>query len=149
GDVATMFGVTGAAAEVPLVLAMNLVTSKPASDMALAGASSSRRMLTLTPWQGRALVGTMQRDEFANGPDAAMTEADIERAVADATSAFRALKLTRDDVTLVHRANVPAEKGSHGRPEFLAAPEIRDHAKHGVPGALTLVGVKFTTARAA
>src|SRR5215472_2050431 len=38
GEVAKMFGVTGAAADVPLVLALNLVTSKPASDMALAGA---------------------------------------------------------------------------------------------------------------
>jgi glycerol-3-phosphate dehydrogenase len=128
---------------------MNLVTSKPASDMALAATSSSRRMLTLTPWQGRALVGTLQRDEFAKGPDAAVAEADIERARADANFAFPALKLTRDDITLVHRANVPAQRGKHGRAEFLGAPQIRDHAKDGVSGAMTLVGVKFTTARAA
>jgi glycerol-3-phosphate dehydrogenase len=70
GEIARMFGVTGAGADVPLVLAMNLVTSKPASDMALAGVSSSGRMLTLTPWHGRALVGTMQRNEFASGPAA-------------------------------------------------------------------------------
>src|SRR5262249_25583302 len=75
GDVATMFGVTGASAAVPLVLAMNLVTSKPASDMALAGVSSSGRMLTLTPWHGRALVGTIQRDELATGPHTTVTEA--------------------------------------------------------------------------
>jgi len=148
GEVAKMFGVTGSAADVPLVLAMNLVTSKPASDIALAGASSSGRMLTLTPWHGRALVGTMQRDEFANGPDAIVTEADVERAIAEANSAFPALRLARADVTLVHRANVPAEKGKGGRVEFLGTPRIRDHAKQGVPGALTLVGVKFTTARA-
>jgi len=148
GDVATTFGVTGAPAEVPLVLAMNLVTSKPASDMALAAASPSGRMLTLTPWHGRALVGTMQRDEFANGPAAIVTDSDIERAIADANSAFPALKLTRADITLVHRANVPAERGTHGRAEFLGTSQIRDHAKHGVPGALTVVGVKFTTARA-
>jgi glycerol-3-phosphate dehydrogenase len=149
GDVAKMFGVTGAAADVPLVLAMNLVTSKPASDMALAGVSASGRMLTLTPWQGRALVGTMQRDDFANGPHAEVTEADVERAIAEANFAFPALALTRADVTLVHRANVPAERGKAGRADFLGAPHIRDHAKDGVPGAVTLVGVKFTTARAA
>jgi len=148
GEVARMFGVTGAAADLPLVLAMNLVTSKPASDMALAAASPSGRMLTLTPWHGHALVGTMQRDEFANGPHAVANEADVDRAIADANAAFPALKLTRQDVTLVHRACVPAERGKHGRAEFLGAPQIRDHARHGVPGALTLVGVKFTTARA-
>ena len=148
GEVATLFGVTGPAADVPLVLAMNLVTSKPASDMALAGVSSSGRMLTLTPWLGRALVGTMQRDTVANGPEAVVTEADVEHAIGDANSAFPALRLTRADVTLVHRANVPAERRQGARVEFLGAPEIRDHAKHGAPGALTLVGVKFTTARA-
>jgi glycerol-3-phosphate dehydrogenase len=147
-NVAKMFGVIGTAADVPLVLAMNLVTSKAASDMALAGVSASGRMLTLTPWHGRALVGTLQGDRFANGPDAAVTDADIERGIAEANSAFPALKLTRTDVTLVHRANVPAEPGRAGRVEFLGAPQIRDHAKHGVPGAMTLVGVKFTTARA-
>jgi len=147
-DVAKLFGVTGAAGEVPLVLAMNLVTSKPASDMALAAASPSGSMLTLTPWHGRALVGTMQRDEFAKSPDAEVTDGDIQRAIADANSAFPALRLTREEVTLVHRANVPAEHGKHGRAAFLGASQIRDHAKDGVPGALTLLGVKFTTARA-
>jgi glycerol-3-phosphate dehydrogenase len=149
GEVAKMFGVTGAAAEVPLVLAMNLVTSKPASDMALAGVSSSGRVLTLTPWHGRALVGTMQSNEFAPGPDHSITEADVARAVAEANSAFPALSLTRPNVTLVHRANVPGQQGQHGRAEFLGAPQIRDHEKDGVSGAMTLVGVKFTTARAA
>ncbi|HEX4566936.1 MAG TPA: FAD-dependent oxidoreductase [Vicinamibacterales bacterium] len=148
GDVARMFGVTGAAADVPLVLAMNLVTSKPASDMALAAASASGRMLTLTPWHGRALVGTMQRDDFANGPDAEVSDSDIQRAIAEANSSFPALRLTRDEVTLVHRANVPAEQGNHSRAAFLGTSQIRDHAKDGVAGALTLVGVKFTTARA-
>ncbi len=148
GDVARMFGVAGAAADVPLVLAMNLVTTKPASDMALAGLSPTKRMLTLTPWHGRALVGTMQRDEFANGPDALLTAADVARAIDEANGAFPALKLTRDDVTLVHRAHVPAERGRGGRVEFLGSSEVRDHAKHGVPGAMSVVGVKFTTARA-
>jgi glycerol-3-phosphate dehydrogenase len=105
-------------------------------------------MLTLTPWHGRALVGTMQRDELATGPDAAVTDGDIQRAIAEANFAFPALRLTREEVTLVHRANVPAEQGKHGRAAFLGASHIRDHAKDGVPGALTLVGVKFTTARA-
>lgn len=158
GEVAKMFGVTGAAADVPLVLAMNLVTSKPASDMALAAAAAGSpagtpgahagRMLTLTPWHGRALVGTMQRDEFASGPDALVTTQDVDRAIAEANAAFPALKLARKDVTLVHRANVPAVRGRGGHIEFLGSSQIRDHAKDGVPGAITIVGVKFTTARA-
>ena len=158
GELAKMFGVTGANADVPLVLAMNLMTSKRASDMALAAPTVSLaagplrakagRMLTLTPWHGRALVGTMQRDELANGPDTDVTSADVDRAIADANSAFPALKVTRDDITLVHRANVPAERGSGGRARFLGSSQLRDHARDGVSGAMTVIGVKFTTARA-
>ena len=164
GDVMKMFGVTR---DVPLVRAMNLVTSKPASDMALAapavakppaherrrpGASAGKpavaRMLTLVPWQGRALVGTFQSDELKQPGDLAVTGAEIDACIADANSAFPALKLTRNDITLVHVGLVPARAGTRGRPGLLGSPEVRDHAADGAPGAMTVVGVKYTTARA-
>src|SRR4051812_22504001 len=44
----------------PLVRAMNLVTAKPAADIALAAPGRNGRMLTLVPWRGRAIVGTSQ-----------------------------------------------------------------------------------------
>jgi len=133
---------------------MNLVTSKPASDMALAASSralgadasaKAAQMLTLVPWHGRALIGTGQSREFTQ-PDSAIAAADVEAFIADANAAFPALKLTRDDVTLVHRANVPAERAAG--PQFLSAPLVLDHARDGAPGAITAIGVKYTTARA-
>ncbi|MBW8713686.1 MAG: FAD-dependent oxidoreductase, partial [Acidobacteria bacterium] len=57
GDVMRLFGVTR---PFPVLKAMNLVTSKRASDMALAAPGRDGRMLTLVPWRGRALVGTSQ-----------------------------------------------------------------------------------------
>jgi glycerol-3-phosphate dehydrogenase len=145
-----LFGVTGQ--NVPMAMAMNLVTSKPASDMAVAAPAAVRakpgRMLTLTPWHGRALIGTWLSDAFAASPDTAPTTGEIDAFIAEANSAFPALKLTRGDVTLVHRGVVPATKGAGGRPEILPTPQILDHAPHGAPGAMTVVGVKFTTARA-
>jgi glycerol-3-phosphate dehydrogenase len=145
GDVMKMFGVTR---DVPLVKAMNLVTSKPASDMALASPGQTGRMLTLVPWQGRALVGTFQSDELKQPGDIGVTAAEIDAFIADANTAFPALKLTRDDITLVHRGLVPAQPGKIGRMELLSSPEIRDHAGDGARGAMSVVGVKFTTARA-
>lgn len=147
GGVMTMFGVTR---EVPFLLikAMNLVTSRPASDIALASPSPSGRMLTLVPWQGRALIGTAQSDDFKQPGDLGVTPAEIDAFIAEANAAFPALKLTRDDVTLVHRGLVPAQRGKNGRADFLAASEIRDHAADGAPGAMSVVGVKYTTARA-
>lgn len=145
GDVMKMFGV---AREVPLTRAMNLVTSKPASDIALAAPSPrSGRMLTLVPWHGRALVGTAQSDAFKTPADLAVTESDIEAFIADANAAFPALHLTRQDVTLVHRGIVPARRGSRGA-ELLPSAAILDHAAQGAAGAMSVIGVKYTTARA-
>jgi glycerol-3-phosphate dehydrogenase len=146
GDVMKMFGVTR---EVPLVKAMNLVTSKAASDIALAApAPRAGRMLTLVPWHGRALIGTAQSDGFTQPSDLGVTAAEIDAFIADANAAFPALRLTRDDITLVHRGIVPAETGKNGRAELLGEPKILDHARDGVKGAMTVIGVKYTTARA-
>ena len=143
--VLAMFGVKGR--DVLLAKAMNLVTAKPASDIALAAPGGSGRMLTLVPWNGRALVGTFQSDDFKQPGDLQPTEAEIEAAIADANTAFPALKLTRADVTLVHRGIVPAERGSGGRAELLGSPQILDHGRDGPAGSMTVVGVKYTTAR--
>lgn len=153
--VMAMFGVRR---QVPLSKAMNLVTSKPASDIALAGPASVKdaagksapgrgRMLTLVPWHGRALIGTAHSDDFRQPSDLAVTEAEIAALIADANAAFPALALTRADVTLVHRGIVPAQRGRHGA-DLLSTPETFDHARDGVAGAMTVVGTKYTTARA-
>ena len=148
--VMSMFGVRR---EVPLVKAMNLVTSKPASDIALAAPGRSGRMLTLVPWHGRALIGTAQSDGLKGPSDLAVSEAEIATLIDDANAAFPALKLTREDVTLVHRGIVPASApaaagGKPARAELLSSPKILDHAADGAPGAMTVVGTKYTTARA-
>lgn len=144
GEVMAMFGVTR---PFPLLRAMNLVTSKPASDMALAAPAADGRMLTLVPWRGRALVGTSQSAQLVQPDALAPTSAEIDEFIAQANEAFPALGLTRAGVTLVHRGIVPARVGSSGQPELRAVAEIRDHAADGVAGALTIIGVKYTTAR--
>jgi glycerol-3-phosphate dehydrogenase len=145
--VMAMFGVKGH--DVLLAKAMNLVTSRPASDIAVAAPSStSGRMLTLVPWNGRALVGTFHSDDFRQPEEVQPSSAEIDAAVADANSAFPALKLSRADVTLVHRGIVPAERGRGGHAELLGSPRILHHARDGAAGSMTVVGVKYTTARA-
>jgi len=154
GEIMALFGVRR---ELPLLKACNLVTSKPASDMAWAapafatasaGASAfAGAMLTMTPWHGRAMVGTFQSDTFKQPTDLAVASSEIDAMVDAANSAFPALRLTRDQVTLVHRGIVPAQKGRNGAPALLSSPQIIDHDAEGAGGAMTLVGVKFTTAR--
>jgi glycerol-3-phosphate dehydrogenase len=152
GGVNTVMRLFGVRREIPIAKAMNLVTSRPASDIALAApsvanATAGKRMLTLVPWHGRALIGTWHSDDFRRATDLDVDEREVAEFITAANSAFPALKLTRADVTLVHRGIVPAQKGSQGA-ELLISPEIVDHAREGVPGAMTVVGTKYTTARA-
>jgi glycerol-3-phosphate dehydrogenase len=42
---------------------------------------------------------------------------------------------------------VPAQRGKGGQPDLLAAPQILDHAGDHASGAMTVLGVKYTTAR--
>jgi glycerol-3-phosphate dehydrogenase len=144
GEIMRAFGVSQ---ESFSLKAMNLVTSRPASDIALAAPARSGRMLTLVPWRGRALIGTSQSTDFKKPGDLPVTSAEVEAFIAEINVAFPALKLTRDDVLLVHRGIVPAERGRGGRAELLSAPRILDHQRDGVPGAMSVVGVKYTTAR--
>jgi glycerol-3-phosphate dehydrogenase len=144
GEWMRRFGVTH---ELLLLQAINLVTSRPASDIALAAPTRGGRMLTLTPWHGRALVGTGQSSDFRQPGDCPPSRAEVDNFIAEANEAFPRLALTRDDVTLVHCGIVPAQRGHGGRPDLLAAPQILDHASAGAPGAMTVIGVKYTTAR--
>jgi glycerol-3-phosphate dehydrogenase len=143
-DVMRMFGVER---RVPLIAAMNLVTTRPAKEIALAAPTRAGRMLTLVPWRGRWIAGTSQSERLAAVDEQQATAAEVDRFVVEVNEAFPALKLTRADIALVHRGLVPAavEKGT---PQLLTAPAILDHVDDKVPGALTVIGVKYTTARA-
>jgi glycerol-3-phosphate dehydrogenase len=144
GDVMARLGVTR---PFPLVGAMNLVTSKPATDMALAAPDAEGRMLTLVPWRGRSIVGTWQSNAVSAPSDPAVTAADVDRFIRAANHAFPALDLTVADVRLVHRGLVPAAvRGASV--DLLPASQVLDHAADGVAGAISVVGAKYTTARA-
>jgi glycerol-3-phosphate dehydrogenase len=143
GEIMAMFGVSR---PFPLVKAMNLVTSKPASDMALAAPAPGGRMLTLVPWRGSAIVGTSQSATLVQPGDTRVSTGEVSALIRDANHAFPALHLTPADVTLVHRGAVPAVSRPSG-PDFKPSHELLDHGREGVGGAVTVVGVKYTTAR--
>ena len=140
----TLFGVKR---PFPLVKTMNLVTTRPVSELALAAAGADGRTLTLVPWHGRALVGTSQGPETTEAPEVTITAGEIDAFLADVNHAFPALRVGRDDVTLVHRGLVPAARGRDGRPTLRAHSAVVDHTADGAPGAITVVGVKYTTGR--
>jgi glycerol-3-phosphate dehydrogenase len=147
GNAGAVMAALGVTRNLPLLKAMNLVTSKPASDIALAAPTSHGQMLTLVPWRGRAIVGTGQSKALAQAGSTGVSSREVEAFITEANEAFPSLHLTRDDVTLVHRGLVPASQSGQGLPALQATPLLYDHATEGAPGAITVVGVKYTTAR--
>jgi glycerol-3-phosphate dehydrogenase len=120
--------------------AMNLVFARPAGVAHAVGALSAGRVLFLVPWHGRTMVGTAYEPaEVPQRPDSVRTFLD------EAHRAFPWAGLHSRDLSLVHRGLVPGAGGAAGlRTRTLWL----DHeADHGVPGLLSVVGVKYTTAR--
>jgi len=147
GQVDRLLAPLGLATGLPLLKAMNLVTRLAASDDALGGRSACGRNLFCVPWRGRALFGTWESGRACDPDDTAIAEGDVAAFITELREAFPTIAPSVDDVTLVHCALVPA--AVRGRRVTLEGHEqVRDHAKDGVEGLLSVAGTKYTTARA-
>jgi glycerol-3-phosphate dehydrogenase len=120
----------------PLLHAANLVLDRDAVATHAVGAKSRGRFLFLVPWRGRSIVGTA----YAPGePPLAAGFLD------EARQAFPWAGLQPADVTLVHRGRVPGTSGGAG---LWTRSRVRDHRADGLAGLVSILGVKYTTARA-
>jgi glycerol-3-phosphate dehydrogenase len=137
---ALLSGAGLAAPKVSFLRAMNLVFSRPAGVRQGVGALSGGRFLFLVPWRSATLVGTAY--EPAEAPE---RRDAAKRFLEEARTAFPWADLRDRDLSLVHRGLVPGAGGAGGlRTRTLWV----DHeADHGVPGLLSVMGVKYTTAR--
>ena len=132
----------------PLLKAMNIVTTRPAPPVAIAAPGPEDRLLVALPWRERLLIGTAHGRELCGPEDRSVTAAELESFVRDANAAFPWLHLTAADVSLVHRGVVPARVQPGRPPALLEHGSVRDHRLDGIDGALSVIGVKYTTARA-
>jgi glycerol-3-phosphate dehydrogenase len=131
----------------PLVKAMNLVTTRPAPEVACGATSASGRLLFALPWQGRLSIGTWHGSK-PSGADASMVTPDeLESFLTEVNQAFPSLDLGERDIALVQRGVVPANVRL-GKVELADRAIVREHRADGIDGAITLMGVKYTTARA-
>jgi glycerol-3-phosphate dehydrogenase len=144
---ATMLDRSGVRQRWPLLKAMNLVTSRQPRKTALVAPIRSGRALVLLPWNGRTLVGTSESASEREPDEQNADGHEIQSFVSEINEAFPALALNPGEVTLVHRGIVPAVSNS-GRLSLLGYSRIIDHADAGSPGLVSVVGVKYTTARA-
>jgi glycerol-3-phosphate dehydrogenase len=136
-----------------------LVDRKPTSRYALAVpgwskdsdavVSRAARHLFAAPWRDCTLIGVWHR-LFPERPDAArVEEAEIEAWIAEMNSSYPALRLKREDVIYANCGLVPFGDGRTSAGELSFGKESRyiDHRKHGVEGMVSLIGIRYTTAR--
>ena len=140
GDVMAMFGV---ARPFPLLKAMNLVTSKPASDMALAapargGPHADARAVARPRDRRHEPVG----DASSSRATPAWRPRKSTRFIADANDAFPALHLTPPTSRSSTAASSPPSSGGTDVPDLKPSHDILDHAADGIAGAVTVIGVE-------
>jgi glycerol-3-phosphate dehydrogenase len=129
-----------------LIKAMNFVTRRGAPEVACGAATAGGRLLFAVPWQGCLSIGTWHGSTTCGADATLVTPEEFHQFLREVNEAFPALRLQEDDITLVQRGVVPAS----GVGPFVGLadrPVLREHRRDGVDGAITLMGVKYTTAR--
>jgi glycerol-3-phosphate dehydrogenase len=126
---------------VPLLRAWNVVLGRQPLEGVAVGGGTDTRYLFLVPWRDRSIVGTA----YAPAESEAAPE-EAEAFLAEAARAFPWAGLPAAGIRLVHRGWVPG-RGSASR--LWMRPVVVDHeSRDRLPGLITVVGVKYTTARA-
>ena len=121
------------------------VISERKSDSLL---DASGRMFFVTPWKGLSIIGTSHLPCSENPDDVSFTNKDIDDFLDEVNAAYP-FRLTSSDVLYCYGGLTPAEEGTRrGQVKRARHGEIIDHLRDdSVDGLITLIGVKFTTAR--
>ena len=124
-------------------LALNLVTDRPPLPQATGGLVDGR-FLFLVPWREQLMIGT-SHDRYSGSPDEIPSlDHTVDQLIRDTKSAFPRFDISADNLRLVHRGLLPAAPDG----SLLKESIIHDHQSDGLRGLLTVVGVRYTTARA-
>ena len=127
--------------------AINLVTRRVGGSTA-AGGLADGRFLFMAPWRDVTVIGTSHDPHPGTPETLSLTGRDVEAFLAQATRAFPRAGLTRADVRLVHRGLLPASPAGGGHQPLLKHSLVIDHREHGLDGLISVIGVRYTTARA-
>lgn len=140
-----------AAPHVALCKSLNVVMKGSlSSEVAVGLWGTGGRLFFATPWHGLSIVGTAQLPYHGEADGFRIDEADIQNFLAEVNQARPALALDPGDVVFYHGGLVPVQGNATRRGELKRSdrPMILDHKRDdGLDGLLSVVGVKFTTAR--
>ncbi|HYE88519.1 MAG TPA: glycerol-3-phosphate dehydrogenase/oxidase [Vicinamibacterales bacterium] len=126
--------------------AMNIITRKVVDSHACGGLANGR-YLFMVPWRDVSMLGTSHDAHEGSADDLKVSRWDLEAFLKDAREAFPLANLTAADIRLVHRGLLPMISGDGTRVRLLRESQVVDHGRHGLPGLISMFGVRYTTAR--
>jgi glycerol-3-phosphate dehydrogenase len=142
-------------------MAMNLVT-RPVVNRVAVGVTCRRphkdedavigtgsRFLFMIPWRDYSMIGTSHARYDGKPEPLDVAEQDIQELLNDINESYPSAKLGREDVRLVHRGLLPMVPSLKSSSDVTLVKQylIRDHRSGGIDGLITVIGVKYTTAR--
>ncbi|MGF1542168.1 MAG: FAD-dependent oxidoreductase [Pleurocapsa sp.] len=136
--------------------AMNLLVKNPLfADYAVGISSRSEnpkqasRFLFIAPWRGKSMIGTHYTAYDGNPEDFKITESNISNFLHQINQTYPSANLTLQDVSFVHGGLLPRTSinSRTGEPHLTKHYQIQDYSKEKLSGLISVVGVKYTTAR--
>jgi glycerol-3-phosphate dehydrogenase len=108
------------------------------------------RYFFITPWRNTSLIGTFQAPCGDDPDDVTLTEQDLHGFIHEVNEALPGTDLKRHEVSYVYCGLLPGTDidGRPGDPQLVKEYQIYDHAlEEGLQGLVSVLGVKYTTAR--
>jgi glycerol-3-phosphate dehydrogenase len=145
-----------------LATAMNLVTTHPLFEKYAVGMDSKNssadpdavvskgsRFLFIAPWRDRSIIGTEYAVYNKDPDDFQISEEDINKFIAVINQVYPGGKLKREEISFVHGGLLPTTNinPKTGEPVLAKHYQILDYSQIGLSGLISVVGVKYTTAR--
>jgi len=140
---------------IPLAAGINLVlkrklVEKYAIGLTAEGNGKEDRLHFFVPWHEQTIAGTYYRAHKGTPDHLQVTDEDIEALLSSLNRAWPGANLTQEDISLVHAGVLPAAHATKPgtEPKLLNHYCLYDHTiRDGRHGLLSLLGVKYTTAR--
>lgn len=102
------------------------------------------------PWNGRTLIGTRHLRCPHDSTNPIVSAEEVQAFLADINTVLGKHRITPSDVLGVFSGMLPEREGNTGRDvALLKTAQVINHGKgDGMPGLFSIVGIKWTTARA-
>ncbi len=132
-----------------LAQAMNLITRPLFNHKYAVGLPGVERFWFISPWRGKSMIGTWEAISTQHPDEFQISEASIQEFINQINEAYPPAKLTREDILFVHQGQLPCQEISPktNKAKILKQYQIKDFSAEGFPGLISVLGVKYTTAR--